>query len=469
MNNDQPNEENFSVSGEEVKNYFFNLLRQFLDLEEGVDKWGTIQTIKSKQAMSGANAWMLMCSILITSIGLNLNSQAVIIGAMLISPLMSPILGIGLGVAINDKDALYHALLHFGTAIFIALLFSTLYFWLIPLNEFTEQIAARTEPTFLDILIGVFGGIAGIVSYARKDISTTIPGVAIATALMPPLCVTGYGIANGNWEVISKSFYLFFLNSFFVAMATYVVLRYLKFPYKEYASQKERRKNKHRVGVFAILIIVPSFFIFVNVYKEYKQNQKIKEFITNCIGEDEIFLDNYTLKEQSDGTSTLYLKVYGETINESRVPFFNSTLDSMGLSNVKIEIIPTSEIPLQKVRQLETDLNEVGLKLNSQIKQLKDDRDALQRLIENLNNSSEFNLNDSMAFSRAVQDIRIFMPDIDDLGLAYVQYSGESMDYNRMPTALVKAQSVGKDDADKLSRYLKQRFNLDTINILFVN
>ncbi|NNE26740.1 MAG: DUF389 domain-containing protein [Saprospiraceae bacterium] len=171
----------------DIKDYFVKLINDFIDLSHGVDKWGTIREIKAKQSMSGANAWMLMCSIVIVSIGLNLNSQAVIIGAMLISPLMSPILGIGLGVAINDKAALYNALLHFGAAILIAIVFSTIYFWLTPLDAFTEEISARTAPTFLDVLIAIFGGIAGIISIARKDISTTLPGVAIATALMPPL------------------------------------------------------------------------------------------------------------------------------------------------------------------------------------------------------------------------------------------------------------------------------------------
>ena len=148
-----------------------------------------------------------MCSIVIASIGLDLDSQAVIIGAMLISPLMSPILGIGLSVGINDYNTLKKSLSHFAIAIGIALITSTIYFYLSPFDQITPQISARTEPTFLDVLIAFFGGIAGIVSNARKDISTTLPGVAIATALMPPLCVTGFGIANAeNWDVALSSF-----------------------------------------------------------------------------------------------------------------------------------------------------------------------------------------------------------------------------------------------------------------------
>lgn len=465
---EQNNPENQPISGVQIRRYFYELFKEFVDLDRGVDKWSTIKEIKSKQSMSGANAWMLMCSILIASIGLNLNSQAVIIGAMLISPLMSPILGIGLGVAINDKDALYHALLHFGAAIIIALVFSTLYFWLIPLDEFTEQIAARTEPTFLDILIGIFGGIAGIVSYARKDISTTIPGVAIATALMPPLCVTGYGLANGDLEVATKSFYLFFLNSFFVAFATYLVLRYLKFPFKEYASKKERRKNITRVGLFSIVMMIPSIIIFLNVFKDYKRDDKIRQFIDSYIGDDDIFLDNYTLKPQPDGNNTLYLKVYGDVINESKLPRYERALDSLGVRDVRIAIIPTSEIPLQKVNQLETQLTEVGTKLNNQIAQLKEERDARQRLIESMNENPDFLMNDSLSFLKASEELKIFFPEISELGVAFVQYSDLRTSSMKMPTAVVKWPGAKMDEREKVQTYLKRHFNLDTIRLIII-
>ncbi|MBK7871513.1 MAG: DUF389 domain-containing protein [Saprospiraceae bacterium] len=188
--------------------------KDLINLEEGLDREGTVVSIKSGKVMRGANAWLLMCSIMVASLGLDLNSAAVIIGAMLISPLMSPILGIGLAVGINDRDALFLAIRQFSIAIAIALFTSTLYFLITPLGELTKEIEARTAPTFLDGLVAVFGGLAGIISTSRKEKGSAIPGVAIATALMPPLCVTGFGIATGNWQIMLNSFYLFFLNSF---------------------------------------------------------------------------------------------------------------------------------------------------------------------------------------------------------------------------------------------------------------
>ncbi|MCB0625235.1 MAG: DUF389 domain-containing protein, partial [Saprospiraceae bacterium] len=178
--------------------------------QEGLDREGTIVDIKNNKRMRGANAWLLMCSIMVASLGLDLNSPAVIIGAMLISPLMSPILGIGLAVGINDREMLTISLQHFGIAIGIALATSFIYFQLTPLGDVTSEIEARTAPTFLDVLVAFFGGIAGIISGSRRDKSNAIPGVAIATALMPQLCDTGFGLDNGEWEIMLNYFYLFF-------------------------------------------------------------------------------------------------------------------------------------------------------------------------------------------------------------------------------------------------------------------
>ena len=196
--------------------YFSDFVIDIVDLKKGVDPLRTIEDTRNGLSITGANAWMLMCSIIIASIGLSQNSQAVIIGAMLISPLMAPILGIGLSIGINDMNTLRQSLIHFAIAIFIAILTSSIYFYLSPIDAVTPEIEARTRPTFLDIFVAIFGGTAGIISIARKDISTTLPGVAIATALMPPLCVTGFGISHMLWDIAARSFYLFFLNSFFV-------------------------------------------------------------------------------------------------------------------------------------------------------------------------------------------------------------------------------------------------------------
>lgn len=454
------------VTIKDVRDFFVKLAKDFIDLSHGVDKWGTIREIKSNQSMSGANAWMLMCSIVIVSIGLNINSQAVIIGAMLISPLMSPILGIGLAVAINDRDALYNALMHFGAAILIAIIFSTAYFYITPLDEFTEQIGARTAPTFLDVLIALFGGVAGIISIARKDISTTLPGVAIATALMPPLCVCGYGLAHGSWEIASKSFYLFFLNSVFVAIATYLIVRYLKFPYKTYSSIKERRKNIIYMIIFVLIIMIPSFIIFKDVFAEAKDSRQLNRFIDQYIGEHYIFLDDHELLTLEDGSRKLILKVYGDSINNSRIPYYESGLQNLNLKNTSIEIIPTSEINLENIRQLESELTGLGNRMNDQIVKLESEKEERERLLQEIQERNNIVKLDSTMFSDVLKEVKIFLPEIRSLRLGYSLYSDFHNGQEELPIVIAGWEDPKDEKKEQLRKYLKTAYKLDTLVLL---
>ncbi|WP_420460801.1 DUF389 domain-containing protein [Neolewinella sp.] len=257
--------------------------REFMDLRDGSDREGAMATITSGKLMRGSNAWMLVCSIMIASLGLNLNSGAVIIGAMLISPLMNPILGIGLGVGTNDRDLLWEALINFGVSIAIALVTSSVYFLFTPLDIFTPEMRARTEPTVLDGLIAVFGGLAGIISVTRADKTNAIPGVAIATALMPPLCVAGYGLTvglrtGGDFTVFWRSFYLFFLNSFFIAATAYLIIRLLRFPFRKYMNVQETRRSQLIIGVISVLMILPGYYILTDVLERQRNANAVEEF-----------------------------------------------------------------------------------------------------------------------------------------------------------------------------------------------
>ena len=194
------------------------------------DPNATIDGIKKDIEFRGFNLWILVFSIVIASIGLNVDSTAVVIGAMLISPLMGPIMGFGLGVGINDAATVRKSLVNIGVAAGIAILSSALYFLISPIDEAGSELFARTNPTFLDVLVALFGGLTGILAGSRKEKSNVIPGVAIATALMPPLCTAGFGLANGEWEYFFGAFYLFLINAILIATATTLVVRYLNFP-----------------------------------------------------------------------------------------------------------------------------------------------------------------------------------------------------------------------------------------------
>ena len=446
----------------DLKQYFSDLIKDILHLEKGVDKIATINEIKSKQSMSGANAWMLMCSIMIASIGLNLDSQAVIIGAMLISPLMSPILGIGLGVAINDKNALYHALMHFSAAIIIALLTSTAYFMFTPLDELTPQIEARTAPTFLDILIAIFGGIAGILSIARKDIATTLPGVAIATALMPPLCVAGFGLANAEWEIAYKACYLFFLNTFFVAFATFAILRKMRFPNKVYASPKERKKNIFIITLFSIMMTVPSIYIFNTVFSKYQQQSKLNDFIESISEEDKNYLDGYKLYPP-ENPDQLILKVYGTKINNDKIPELLQKLNTVGLSEIKtIEIISTSEIDLSRVNAMRDDLTGLSTQLN-QLTQENEQR--INQDKELIKQENFFSL-DSAKFTRISNDLKIFYPKLKNISIAVADHNDYSKITTQRPVVIINYDDATKEQETAIKTFIMQEYSLDTLTLI---
>jgi uncharacterized hydrophobic protein (TIGR00271 family) len=442
----------------------FDYILDLIDLSKGVDYEATVQEINEKKTIYGANAWMLMCSIMIASIGLNTNSQAVIIGAMLISPLMSPILAIGLGVAINDRKTLWEALYHFGISILIAVATSSLFFMISPLKEFTEQIAARTAPTIFDVLIGVFGGIAGIVSIARKDISTTIPGVAIATALMPPLCVTGYGIAIGDAKIAFSSFYLFFINAFFVAFSTYLIIRYLNFPFKEFATPEERKKNMRYVYLFSLFMIIPSLIIFRNVWLEADTKRKVNQFITTHIGDNEIYLDEYEIVENSDKTKTLYLRVWGDVIQRENAPNFTEGLKNIHLRNTTVEILPTSEIPLSKIKEIEEEITNL-YSSKSDLKQLLEQQQLLLNNMQKIDSvNAEININDVQS------ELTTLFPELESALIAKKQ--SKSVDSIPQDIHLVILKGTKKNtqvDKQKIQDFLKLRINADSIRIILEN
>jgi len=261
---------------EKKRGFFVDLI----DLTQDLDREGTIVNIKSNHSVTGADAWLLMASIMIASLGLDLNSPAVIIGAMLISPLMSPILGIGLSLGIRDERTMISSLKSFAVAIGIAIVTSTLYFLLSPFGNVTSEILGRTQPTLLDVLVAFFGGLAGIISGSRKDKSNAIPGVAIATALMPPLCTAGYGLASANWEYFFGAIYLFLINGIFIALATGVVVKYfLHFPMKTYIDEKKEKRARWAIFFLVVLTIVPSVFVGINVINEVVFANDAKSFV----------------------------------------------------------------------------------------------------------------------------------------------------------------------------------------------
>ncbi len=242
VENNRPSDKNAKASFSAILRDLFDYIREVFDFRDDTDYEGSTSSIKKNIEFKGSNAWILALSILICSIALYVNSTAVVIGAMLISPIMGPIVGAGLALGTNDFLTLRMSAISWLTALFIGLITSGLFFYLSPIAEIQSELLARTRPTILDVAIALLGGAAGIISATRPEKGNVIPGVAIATALMPPLCTAGFGLATLNFSFFWGAFYLFFLNSVFICLATFIGVRYLKYPKVSFVNpQREKR------------------------------------------------------------------------------------------------------------------------------------------------------------------------------------------------------------------------------------
>ena len=287
-----------------------SFLSEFLDIRKNTDREATIQQIKDDISFKGHTSWILICSIFIASIGLNVNSTAVVIGAMLISPLMGPILGMGLAVATNDIDTLRRSLKNFGVMVGLSIITAFLFFAFFPLRDESSELLARTSPDIRDVLIAFFGGLALVIARAKKGtIASVIFGVAIATALMPPLCTVGFGLAIWNINYAAGAMYLFIINTIFIGIATFLVLKVLRFPMVKYANSARRKRLARLVSLLTFFVVIPAGYTFYNVWQKSRFMNQAQVFVDRTIGTYQFekggrFLDNLTKIEYNGGKNS---------------------------------------------------------------------------------------------------------------------------------------------------------------------
>ena len=303
-------------------------LKEIFDIRGNTDKTATEESIINDIPFKGHTAWILVCSTFIAAIGLNANSAPVIIGAMLISPLMGPILGIGLSVAINDIDTLNRSLINFGVMVVLSVITAFLFFWIFPLRTDSSELLSRAYPDIRDVLIAFFGGLALIIARTKKGtIASVIFGVAIATALMPPLCTAGYGLAKmvlgieegrSGSEFFFGALYLFIINTIFIALATYLILKLLRFRMVKYADSLKRKRIAQGVSLTALLVMIPAMLTFYNVFQQSLYMKQANDFINNeivktTLPKGGIFLKNLTdIDYNKSGESKIQLFFIGD-------------------------------------------------------------------------------------------------------------------------------------------------------------
>ena len=285
----------------------------------------TMQGIERDTEFRGFNVWILVFSIVIASIGLNVNSTAVIIGAMLISPLMGPIMGVGLGVGVNNLDLIRKSVGNLGVATGIAILSSALYFLISPIDEAGSELLSRTNPTFLDVMVAFFGGLTGILAGSRKEKNNVIPGVAIATALMPPLCTAGYGLAHLDGGYFFGALYLFLINTILIATSTTLVVRYLRFPIAQPVDAAKEQKYKRYFMMGLAALVLPSAFILYNTVTQSVKTSKIQDFIAETV----VFPGTEVVKQEVDfpeGSPVAHVVLLGATVPSDLVTQWKEAL-----------------------------------------------------------------------------------------------------------------------------------------------
>ena len=361
-----------------------NFLYHIFNLEDGkADDETVIEDIKRNVSFRGTNLWILICAIFIASIGLNMNSAAVVIGAMLISPLMGPIMGIGLGIGIFDLQLIRRALMNLATAAFISVLTSTIYFLITPLDDAQTEILARTTPTLWDVLIALFGGFAGIIASSRQDKSNAIPGVAIATALMPPLCTAGYGIATGQWAFFMGAFYLFSINSVFITFSTVLIVKFLRYRPKQYVDARTERRVKIWIALLVIATMIPSIFIAYKVVQKSFFERNARTFLEEELNNQATQIINQQLVYRPD-TSQIIITCIGQTVDSAQIIKMTQRMPRYGLSNTQLIVRQDyNEVNSDMLAKFNTDLRTGILEdLYTKNEELMQNKDARITMLE---------------------------------------------------------------------------------------
>lgn len=439
----------------QIKDFF---IRNLDVRQEKEDELQTIESIRKGVEFKGTNLWVLIFATFVASLGLNTNSTAVIIGAMLISPLMGPIMGFGLGLGICDFELIKRSFRNFTTATVFSVITSTLYFLISPISEAQSELLARTQPTVYDVLIAFFGGLAGIVASSTKSKGNVIPGVAIATALMPPLCTAGFGLASGNLYYFFGAFYLYFINSVFISLATYLVVRLLKYPKKEFMDKIREKRVGRYVGFIVIFTIVPSLFISYNLIQESYFKDKVQKFVT-----EELSFPNTQIlsKTISDDRKELKVALIGETVPDVMIENARLRLEKYGLDNLSLVVqqgfgqeTNIHELKSLLMQDLYKNREEVLRAQAMQIDSLKHDLDRYHRL--------------HRLTPELIPELKVLFPAVQEVSCAYTSIVNvrTAKPESVLLVYLKCREKMSIEEQDKIHQWLLARIEQENIKLI---
>lgn len=430
-----------------------NKFLDFINLSKGEDDKNTVlENVKSNISFRGANLWILACAIVVASVGLNVNSTAVIIGAMLISPLMGPIIGAGFALGIYNFELLKKSVKNLFIATIVGLVVSTLYFYLSPFKETQSELLARTSPNIYDILIAFFGGLVGVIAITRKEKGNPIPGVAIATALMPPLCTAGYGLAIGNLRFFGGAIYLYTINCVFICVATFLIVKFLKYPRFMQFEKAREKQITYIISILTVILLLPSIYFAYTLFEERKFDQKVNTFIEHEFT-DKGYTIIYKKVNSKSKPTTLELALLTKRFTHSETVEIKNKLKNYGLRNVNF-----------KIRQDSTNLKQ---DIMNQIKNEIVGTDKKDAIIASLRNQIQDNTFDNASL---LNEAKILFPTIDDISISNHPFTIEQDKTTIIPVVIyTSSKSLNKVDSEKLELWIKTRIKKNTVDVFWKN
>ena len=434
----------------------------FVIMQDMEDEQEIVKQITSGISFRGANLWVLIFAIFIASLGLNVNSTAVIIGAMLISPLMGPIIGMGLAMGINDLNLMRRAVKNFGVATLISVLTAMVYFLITPLGEAQSELLARTSPTIYDVLIATFGGAAGILALCTKGKGNVIPGVAIATALMPPLCTAGYGLATGHFLYFLGAFYLFFINTVFISLATYAGVRLMHFHRLEFQNPALAKKAQRIVAGIAIVTMIPATIMTIGIVRRSIFDNKMNSFVKTELSQPGTQVLSSNVDEDKQ---VLNIVAVGRAISDSAEAAAKKRMEQYGLGKYSLNII-------------QGEGSDSIFMLNNQLKQISSNHDVeRKKLVEMSAEIGELNklLDSYTRYEDLTQEVsgelKALYPQVRTISISRVAQSNrDTTAVKRFVAAIISLDDkarISPADKVKLHDWLQVRIKADSLVVVY--
>lgn len=437
-----------------------SFLGEYLDLRKDKDnELATVDSIRKGVEFKGANLWILIFAIFMASLGLNVNSTAVIIGAMLISPLMGPIMGVGLSVGMNDFELMKRSLKSFLITTAFSVATATIFFFFAPIAGSQSELLARTSPTIYDVFIALFGGLAGVVALSTKEKGNVIPGVAIATALMPPLCTAGYGLASGNLIYFLGAFYLYFINSVFISLATFIGVRVMHFQRKEFVDKTREKTVRKYIILIVILTMCPAVYLTYGIIKETFYEAAANRFISEQLDfENTQVIDKKISYERKD----IRVVLIGPKVPETSISIARSKLKDYKLDNTKLIVLQGMNNEAVDVSSIRALVMEDFYK-NSE-EQLQEQRAKISRLETSLGQYKSY---DAMSYTLA-PELKVLYPSITSLSISHsVDVQVNTMKADTVTLAVLTfAKQPSSVEKEKISAWLKARVKAKKLRLI---